>query len=517
MNLLDKLLAFYHISNEDYQKLITPHTLLDFNEGHEFVNVDDAVALTRKMMEAKAKTIIYGDYDADGIMGISILKKMFDYLSYPVDYYVPSRYLDGYGINIHKAKEYVEKGYQFVVTVDNGVCANEAIDYLKDNNVTVLVIDHHTPGEVLPNADVILHPLVSKLGDTTSSGAFSAFMFSRKLLGYTDKYLATMAAISLVSDMMPLKEYNRNLLKVVISEYKKDEFLPITLLAGDKPFNETTIGMYIAPKINSIGRMIEDTSINKIIEFFVSDDKKLIMDYFSYIIEVSEQRKALSMSIADELAGREYDAAIVEKLDIKEGIMGIVANSLLNRHNKPTIIFTKGTEPGILKGSARCQEGFNISEAFHALSDYLVTGGGHANAGGCALKEENYEIFKEKFIELVRNTNIEVKEKEYIPLRLVDISRANLKLVQSFSPFGIEWNAPNFVIEHIATDALSYSRNQLHIITNIGGGSILRGFSLPKEEVSKNKFINLYGVLTEDSYRDMTSVVFDIKKIEKYS
>lgn len=517
MTLLDKLLNFYHITSEDYQRLIAPFDLSSFNEGHEFNNVDDAVNLTKKMMDKKAKTIIYGDYDCDGIMAVSILKKMFDYLSYPADYYVPSRYLDGYGINITKAKEYVEKGYDFVITVDNGVCANEAIDYLKDNNVTVLVIDHHTPGEILPRADVILHPALSKLGETTSSGAFSAFMFSRKMLGRVDKYLATMAAISVVSDMMPLKEYNRNLLRVIISTFKKDEFMPITLLAGDKPFNENTIGMYIAPKINSIGRMIEDTSINEIIKYFTVDDKSFILSYYSYIVDISEKRKQLSNSIAEELASREYDAAIVEYLDIKEGIMGIVANSLLNRHNKPTIIFTKGTEPGVLKGSARCQEGFNISEAFLALKDYLITGGGHANAGGCALKEENFALFKEKFIELVKNTNIVVKEKETIPLRLIDISRANLKLVQSFSPFGIEWNAPTFVIEHIDTNALSYSRNQLHIITNIGGGSLLRGFSLPKEEVSKNKFINIYGNLVEDSYRDLTSVVFDIRKIEKYS
>ena len=140
MTLLNKLLNYYHISNEDYQKLIAPHTLLDFNDGHEFDNVEEAVKLTRKMMKENKKIIIYGDYDCDGIMGVSILKKMFDYLSYDVDYYVPSRYLDNYGLNIAKAQEYVLDGYEFVITVDNGVCANEAIDYLKDNNVTVLVI-----------------------------------------------------------------------------------------------------------------------------------------------------------------------------------------------------------------------------------------------------------------------------------------------------------------------------------------------------------------------------------------
>ena len=517
MTLLEKLLDYYHISYEEYLALNKPHNLLDFNEGHEFVNASDAVNLTKKMMESNAKTIIYGDYDCDGIMGVSILKKMFDYLNYDVDYYVPSRYLDGYGINLAKAKEYVDSGYNFVITVDNGVCANEAIAYLKENNVNVLVIDHHTPGEELPNADVILHPSISSLGETTSSGAFSAFMFSRYLLGRTDKYLALMGAISLISDMMPLKQYNRNLLKVIIDEYDSKEFLAIDLLTGGKPFNENTIGMYVAPKINSIGRMVEDTSINQIIKYFTSDDRQFILNYFDYIISVTEARKELTSQIAESLSDKEYDVAIVENIDIKEGIMGIVANTLLSKHNKPTIIFTKGTEEGILKGSARCQDGFNINEAFAALSDLLVSGGGHANAGGCAIKESDYEIFKSRFIELVKNTKIEPKKETYIPLRITDINLTNYKLVQSFSPFGVEWPSPMFEVDHISTEALSYSRNFQHIITNIGGGSILRGFYFAKDEVSQNKFINVYGVLSEDSYRNITNVVFDIKRIEKYS
>lgn len=516
MALLENLLSYYHLSQEEYAILIKEHTLEDFNDGHEFNNVDEAVTLTKKMMKNKAKTIIYGDYDCDGIMGISILKKMFDYLSYPVDYYVPSRYLDGYGININKAIEYVDKGYQFLITVDNGVCANEAIDYLVDHNVIVLVIDHHTPGEILPRANCILHPSLSKLGETTSSGAFSAFMFSRKLLGRVDKYLATMAAISVISDMMPLKEYNRHLLKVVIKEYKVDEFKAISLLAGDKPFDEHSIGMYIAPKINSIGRMIEDTSINEIIEYFTAYQGSDLLNYFSYITSVSEERKKLSQSYAEALKDKVYPEAIVEKLDIKEGLMGIVANSLLNIHNKPTIIFAPGSEPGILKGSARSQEGFNINEAFSKLSSYLLTGGGHASAGGCSLKEENYEAFKKAFIDLVASSHIEVKDKEYIPLRLVDISRSSLKLVQTFAPFGMEWNAPLFKIEHIDSKSLRYSFNRQHIITSIGGGALLRGFSFSQDKLSSYHFINIYGNLLEDSYKNMKNVVFDIKKIENY-
>ena len=137
--------------------------------------------------------------------------------------------------------------------------------------------------------------------------------------------------------------------------------------------------------------------------------------------------------------------------------------------------------------------------------------------GQKAFKEENFALFKQKFTELVENAQIVSKEKEVIPLRLVDVNKTNLKIIQSFAPFGIEWNAPTFLVEHIDTLRLSYSTNQLHIMTNLGGGVKLKGFNFPKEEVSKNRLINIYGYLEEETYRNYTSVVFNIRKIEKYS
>ena len=483
MTLFEKLLDYYNINENDYKDLVKDVSLDSFTDGHEFNNKDDAIMLVNESIKNKEKIIIYGDYDADGIMGISILKKMFMYISYPVDTYVPSRYLDGYGITLAKAKEYVLKGYNLVITVDNGIVAFEAIDYLRNNNVKVLVIDHHTIGDKLPNANAILHPVYSRLGEVSSSGAFSAFMFSRYFLNRTDKYLATLASISLVSDMMPMKSYNRNLLRAVKKDYKKDEFLPISLLTDDEEFNETTIGMRVAPKINAIGRMIEDTSVNDIVNFFTTDDTDFILNYFSFICDTNEQRKDLSKKYALEAVDEEVGCAIVKVMDIKEGLIGLVANSLLNKYHVPVIIFTTDKTNNCLKGSCRSVEGINVVEAFNSLSKYMIAYGGHALAGGCSINAKDFEMFKNDFITYIKNIDFKPKEEAYIPLRLIDVNKTSYDLIETFSPFGEEWERPVFEIKDIKTSALNFSKTGEHIISNISFNSKLVGFNFSKNEI----------------------------------
>ena len=236
-----------------------------------------AVNLVKEVIAHKGKIVIYGDYDCDGVMGTSILVKMFEYLDVVVDYYLPNRYEDGYGLTIKHAEEYVKAGYELVITVDNGISCFEPIDLLKKAGTKVLILDHHQVQESVPNADAICHPTYSHFGEVASSGAFTAFMFSIALLGRTDKYLATLAAISLISDMMPLHEYNRDLLRAVFKTYIPGEFLAIDLLADHDAIDENVIGMKIAPRINSIGRLAEDSSINEIVKYFVTDNKEFVL------------------------------------------------------------------------------------------------------------------------------------------------------------------------------------------------------------------------------------------------
>lgn len=514
--LKQRLLDFYGITEEDYQKLVAPCTIDSFADGHHFDRMEDAVALVKDAVKNLKRIAIYGDYDADGIMGTSVLKKMFQYINYQVDYYIPSRYLDGYGLTLKYAQKAVEEGVGLFITVDNGVSAFEGIQYLHDHGVNVLVLDHHTVQEELPVADVIIHPTFSHFGEVASSGAFTAFMFASAFLGRYDKYLAMLASISLISDMMPLLDYNRRLLKTCIAEYKDGEFLPIDLLKDGDQFDENSIGMKIAPKINALGRMIETDEINKIVEFFTSDDRDLVLNYLDWINETNESRKEASKLATLSVQGiGEDQAAIAIVCDVKEGLLGLVANHLCNTYHVPVIAFAKEKDEDVLKGSCRAPQGFNVVNAFNQLSDITLTAGGHALAGGCSIKAEDFEVFKNRFEEIVRNTPLEKYEEKTIPLGLTEVTFDNYDLIKSFSPFGENWPSPNFELRRIFTSSLTYSRNLEHILTYIGQGIKLVGFNFPKSEMMKYSYVDMTGRMKTSSYRGLLSLEFDIKSISE--
>ena len=235
-SLFDRLLEYYGISLDDYRLLTSEVTKDNFDAGHEFIDMDNCVRVVKEAVGNNKKIFIYGDYDCDGIMSVSILVKMFKMINYPVSYHIPNRYTDGYGLTLERSKEIVENGFNLLITVDNGITAFEGIEYAKDHGLDVLVFDHHQPAEILPKADYILHPSVSKFGDVATSAGFVTFMFTKSYLGYFDNYLATLASISLVSDMMPLKEYNRSLLRLMIKEYENHPFFSVDLLKEKEIF-----------------------------------------------------------------------------------------------------------------------------------------------------------------------------------------------------------------------------------------------------------------------------------------
>lgn len=513
--LFKRLLDYYQIDENEYQKLIAPVDEDNFAMGHTFKDTDKCVEVVKNAIAQNKKIFIYGDYDCDGIMSISILVKMFSYINYPVSYHVPSRYLDGYGLTLKYAEELVNEGYGLLITVDNGITAFEGIEYAKKHGLDVLIFDHHQADPVLPIADYILHPVVSNFGEVATSAGFVTFMFAKEFLGRYDKYLATLAAISVVSDMMPLREYNRNLLRLVISEYEDGEFFNIDLLKEKEPFTEAAIGMKIAPKVNAVGRLIEDEdSLKKTVEFFTKDDKNLLLNYNEWINYVNNERKDLT-KLAVENA-KDIDTskdAIIAVINEKEGVIGLIANYFAKKYHKPTIIFALDQSGDVYKGSCRAPKGFNVVDAFNALDRFMLTAGGHASAGGCSVKKELFEEFKVAFNELAKESVIEEGEEETIPMFINDINRENYDLVQSFSPFGETWPAPRFKLSRIRTQSLMYSRDAQHILTSIGQTSRLTGFYFPKEQVSEYPYVDMVGTLRLSTYYTKTTVEFLISNI----
>ena len=511
-SLLERLLDYYQISYEDYLKITQKTSLDSFSNGHQFDDIDNAVNLVKEVIQNKGKIVIYGDYDADGIMGTSILVKMFQYLDVVVDYYIPNRYLDGYGINMMHAQEYIDAKYDLVITVDNGITAFEPIDLLRKNGVKVLILDHHQTQETVPDANAICHPIYSHFGETSSSGAFTAFMFSISLLGRIDKYLSILASISLISDMMPLLDYNRNLLRSVFAIYRHGEFLALDLLGDKEEFNEQLIGMKIAPRINSIGRLCEDTSISDIVKFFISDDKDFILSYYSHILEMNDVRKSLSKEEIDESSISSNDKAIVLLGNYKEGIIGLVANSIMNKYHLPTVVFTKSID-GNLKGSARAPEGFDIVEAFNELSDILLTSGGHAMAGGCSIKEEDFATFTSRFKAIAEAKPLKKVEHKTVEIGMSELILENYELIHSFSPFGESWPTPLFRLNRIKVDALTYSRDHNHIITSLGNRLKLIYFSYPKEELEACSYVDFIGTINKKEFKGFVYLEFTCKEM----
>ncbi|HHT66771.1 MAG TPA: hypothetical protein GX010_00880 [Erysipelotrichaceae bacterium] len=514
--LLERLLDYYRISEQDYARLTAPITIDNFALNHRFDNMESCVALLREALDQNKKIFIYGDYDADGILSISILVKMFDEINYPISYHVPNRYVDGYGLNKKRAEEIVNGGYDLIITVDNGLTAFEGISYAKEHGLKVLIIDHHQPDVTLPDADGILHPSISNFGEIPTSAGFITFMFATAFLGRFDPYLSVLAAISVISDMMPLKEYNRNLVKLVIENYRENLFLSIDLLKEKDLFNEWSIGMRIAPKINAIGRLIDDDeSLRKIIEFLTSDDPELLLNYNKGINFVNDERKDLTKN-ASENSKETIDvsgAAIVEIVPEKEGVIGLIANSFVKKYQKPTLIFALDQSGEFYKGSGRAPKGFNVVDAFKKLDYLLETSGGHSMAGGCTIKKEKYREFKSKFIALAAETKIVKKKEDVIPLYINEITFDNFDLINSLSPFGESWPAPKFILSHIRVASLMYSRDGQHIITSIGNNAKINGFYFSKEKMAEYQYVDLIGTLRLSNFYSKNTVEFVISEI----
>ena len=514
-SLFKRLLDYYHLDEKDYQELIKPVDENNFAFGHEFKDIDKAIDIINETIDREGKIFIYGDYDADGVMGCSILVKMFLYRNVQADYYLPNRYVDGYGLTLKKAQECIDNKVSLVITIDNGVSALEPIKLLKDNGIKILVLDHHTVPEELPPADVILHPQYSDFGETPASAGFVSFMFSIKFLGYYDKYLATLASISLISDMMPLLDYNRNLLRVVFSSYKDGEFFPIDALKEGEPFNEVTIGMRIAPKINAIGRLINGPEINRLVTFFTSNEKEELLHYIEWINSINEERKLASKESASNLGEfSKDDGAIVYITEAKEGLLGLIANSLMNTHHVPVIVMTLDQSGEGYKGSCRAPEGFNVAESFENLKEYMLVYGGHAGAGGCTVLKENIEAFTKAFKEYATKHPPVYVEKEVIDLSITEVTLDNYRLIHSFSPFGEGHKAPLFKIRRVYTPSLSFSRNGEHILTPIGNSSKIVGFNISKQVLQGLQFIDIIGTLKSSSYKGYSYVEFNISKYE---
>lgn len=509
MSLKDELLKYYQLSEAEYASLCLSPDIRNIPFIDDDIAVKMALKRIQEALHNDEKILIYGDYDCDGIMATSIMVASFKKLGKAVASYIPSRYLDGYGLTLANAEKIVASGYNLVILVDNGVSCEEEVAYLLSKGVETIIIDHHGLPASLPPCIALIHPQTLKYGSYPVSAGYLSFLFSTLLLKEVDPYLLILGAISTISDMMPLKGHNREIVRLALRYLNTYDYPPIRLLTSRSQIDEEVLAMEIIPKINAIGRVVEDSKINRCVTYFASPSSPQSEALARWMDENNEHRKNLSKTLLENLSIDDQEEGIFVLTDLKEGINGLLANRILQTYHKPVIVASpSSTDPSCYVGSLRSQEGFYFPLFTEEVSSLLVRYGGHGFAGGITFKKENASALKVAFLKYASAHPLQKKEIKEIELPLKEITPESYSTIKTFGPFGFEWPKPEFIIPDVPTLDLTYTREGTHLSTLLPTGVKLLGFHMGREEVSKTNSIALHGTFTLSEWKGRTNIEF---------
>lgn len=446
------------------QHLNVEMALKDLPNPSELKNCNKAAKrIVQYLMEGK-RMLVVGDYDADGIMATTVLISFLREAGFSpdiVDYKIPSRLVDGYGVSPNIVYFAEENGFDFIVTVDNGVAAVEAIALANEKGIPVIVTDHHTAPAVLPAAEIIVNPRVA--GETFPfpyiSGATVAWYLVAALQKELDikidirKYL-DFVAITVISDVMPMDNINLAIVRYGMEKIKQRSRYFYELVWDDwqaPTINETSIGFNLVPMINAIGR-IEDANLG--VKLFTSRSKAEIKELFDFLKETNENRKFMTRQYVKEaeeyLSDLDLDAQnaiVVRNEKFHEGIVGIIAGKLAEKYNKPAYVFGYNKKKGVWKGSGRSVANIHLYDLTTAASEAIFGFGGHKGAVGVAVKEEHFELFEELILKEAakfEEDDFFDKNLEPIECELHEIDHDVLDIIKKYGPYGNGNPSPMF-------------------------------------------------------------------------
>lgn len=439
---------------------------MDFNESDIpdiDLLMDSKIALDRieEAVNLGEHIIIYADYDADGTCACSVMVRALRNLKARVDYYTNDRLTQGFGMKVEGVEEILRlyPDVSLIITVDNGIVAFEAAEYISKHNIDLIITDHHEPdmSGLLPDALAVVdhkryddkYPFKELCGTGIAYRLMKALYERRgEKMDYIYNLLP-LVALGTVADCVSMTKENRYYVKQGIKKMGEENipaFPVLSSLFKIKQYNEDTIGFYYGPMINSSSRL--DGNAMKPIKFFTSDNADEVQKIGEYLYELNNTRKELTIEQterAEEIIKSQNkqndDIIIVYEPSFNEGIVGIIAGRITEEYHKPSIVFTNNN--GRLKGSARSVEGFNIKEAFDEVQDLIFAYGGHAMAAGITIEEENLDEFT-----LLLNNNAYGKIKQssddiVIELSLDSPSEIDTSIIDGFNeflrPFGTDW------------------------------------------------------------------------------
>ncbi len=441
---------------------------------HDAPNAAKKIA---QAIRANKKITLVGDYDVDGVSSTAIMVDFFRQIPYPLEAIIPNRFRDGYGVS-PSVLQRVDA--DLIITVDNGIAANAAASICKERGIDLIITDHHTPSENLPDALYIVDPKLEQCNYPFKEicGAQVAWLLLgllKKELGLSInmKQFLDILAIAIIADIMPLININRTLVKEglqLIETSSRPSSIIIRDFLNKKKITSEDIAFSIAPRINSAGRL-EDASIA--LDFYTAQDTNTAFKQFELLGELNTLRKeteAQTTLSAINAVNEDALISVVAGEEWHEGVVGIVASRLVDRFAKPAIVLS--IENGIAKGSARSIGEVSIFQLIQSCEHLLTKFGGHTMAAGLGLVEENISAFTIAINESAKKIN----PQDFIPKEAVlgildtqEIDLGLLDLLEEFEPYGEANSRPSFLLKDAEVVSIklmgadkSHSRIEVH-------------------------------------------------------
>ena len=463
-----KLLVLRGIDNYQKAREFFKPNFTDIHNPFLMADMQKAVERIATAIENGEKILVYGDYDVDGTTAVAL---MYLYLRKIVqkkylDYYIPDRNSEGYGISTEGIDFAKENGFSLIIALDCGIKSLDMISYAKEKQIDFIICDHHLPGENIPDAVAVLDPKRSdcRYPFKELSGCGVGFKLCQGLntiykIPETELFeLTDLLAISIAADIVSMTGENRVFAKMGLKILRKTRNLGLRLLIPDDKlshFEISNIVFEIAPKINAAGRISHGKAA---VELMVSDNLKHAHEIVGDIMNLNDERRELDMNSTLSALNQVIEsqqqskfATIVYHPEWNKGVIGIVASRLIETYYKPTLVFTDGNN-GEMVASARSVSDFDIHEALDLCSEHFLKFGGHHAAAGLSMEKEKFEAFKVQFEKTVAE---KIKEHQKEPSITVDseitvdeINRDFINFHRKLAPFGPQNMKPNLVLRN---------------------------------------------------------------------
>ena len=531
-----KILVNRNIIEDEKIKVFLDPTRNDFYNPYLLNDMEKAVNRIIKAINNKQKIIIYGDYDVDGITSITVLKKFMKDRGIELGYYIPDRLNEGYGLNKEAVKKIANEKYELMITVDCGITAIEDVEYANSLGMDVIITDHHEPLDIIPDALAVINP---KRKDSTYpfknlAGVGVVFKLiqaiSKKMELKEKEYLKylDLVCIGTISDIVPLIDENRVIAKLGLKLVCLTKNIGLRELINSirfKKIDSNAVSFGIAPRINACGRM---GHAEEAIKLFLTENLVEAGDIADNLNKYNVTRQSIERKIYDEALEKieknninEENSIILGGENWHHGVIGIVASKITETFNKPSILICFDGENG--KGSGRSIVGFDLHEALCKSGEYLEKYGGHEMAVGLSLKRNNFEKFKERFQEIVEESDI----KDIVPIIKIDdeldlknVTMDKVREIDKLQPFGEENKVPIFLFRNLKIDSIRAISDGKHLKLSLkysNGWIDAIGFNMGElvEQYTIEDKVDVVGFLEINSYNNIEKLQINIKDIRK--